>query len=420
MNDINLRKTTQIGRIADACVFIYLFTLFTFNHTIVSNLGLVLLIIGTFLLCLEEKKINFSYYFFFSAIFILFNYINTKLGYSINSTLSFRLINTLLLNIFIAFVLFNYIVQRKNLEKFWSIFLLASGLFVCFLIIISGFNIFSTRFGTLVDFVILGRVVGYNANSTGDIVVASIGACIYKYKIYGKSRYLAFCLIFFTILLLTGSRRGIVQGFIVTVCMVYMLYPKKIFKNTVIIIMTAIIAYSLLMYVPVFYEIAGSRVESFFLSRQNISLADASITSRTDYIKLGWKYFLDKPWTGYGLDCFRVFHGAYGTYSHNNYIELLVSGGIPALTLYYLPIFFVLLKLLKYRSQSSGITIALALLVAQQMVEYFGITYYERMPLMVIVYSVAVIKMAEVSKKQEYKEKAKEIYEFQKDKYYYS
>jgi O-antigen ligase len=62
---------------------------------------------------------------------------------------------------------------------------------------------------------------------------------------------------------------------------------------------------------------------------------DMSDIERTQMVELGIELFKERPIHGYGIGnyaalCFR------DTYSHHNYVELLVSGGVVALVLYYL------------------------------------------------------------------------------------
>ena len=48
--------------------------------------------------------------------------------------------------------------------------------------------------------------------------------------------------------------------------------------------------------------------------------------------------FWQKPILGHGIDSFRTLYGMLGgmeTYSHNNFIEMLVSGGVVGFIIYY-------------------------------------------------------------------------------------
>ncbi|NLE04471.1 MAG: hypothetical protein GX638_06695, partial [Crenarchaeota archaeon] len=105
---------------------------------------------------------------------------------------------------------------------------------------------------------------------------------------------------------------------------------------------------------------------------------------------------------GYGLDCFRHIQGSYNTYTHNNFIELLISGGIIGFALYYINYIIALTK--AYFTGKKGdpilmlmITIMLVILVN----EYALVTYYGRGYLIFIVLTIAFTK--KIDKKSSYK-----------------
>ena len=58
---------------------------------------------------------------------------------------------------------------------------------------------------------------------------------------------------------------------------------------------------------------------------------------------LGRKWFLERPIFGWGLDAFTQL-SPYETYSHNNFIEILVSSGIVGFLFYYGGIAFLFMK----------------------------------------------------------------------------
>ena len=75
---------------------------------------------------------------------------------------------------------------------------------------------------------------------------------------------------------------------------------------------------------------------------------DQSFNQRQAMIDRGWKWFLKKPFLGYGLSNFSVLHRelfGWETYAHNNFIEILVSGGIVGFALYYSIYVYIFVKL---------------------------------------------------------------------------
>lgn len=84
-----------------------------------------------------------------------------------------------------------------------------------------------------------------------------------------------------------------------------------------------------LLQLPIF-EVVNERLDSFLSGELNMS-----DRNRMHMIQYGLELFKHRPVLGYGLDNFRVLY-IERFQSHNNYVELLVSGGIVGLVLYYL------------------------------------------------------------------------------------
>jgi O-antigen ligase len=81
---------------------------------------------------------------------------------------------------------------------------------------------------------------------------------------------------------------------------------------------------------------------------------DDSANIRKEMISDGFDLWQKKPLLGYGISQYR-FESVYDTYSHNNYIELLVSGGLVALISYYGVLVFLLFKGRKTHGQARSI-----------------------------------------------------------------
>ena len=163
--------------------------------------------------------------------------------------------------------------------------------------------------------------------------------------------------------------------------------------------------YVLIMNVPVLYNIIGVRVENLLLTLSGEGATEASLEDRQRLVNIGLEYIEDKPWVGYGYDCFKMISGmgpngkvpvgAAGFYSHNNYIELLFGGGIIGLALYYLPVLWLLKSLFKSLSKAKYIPYLLAMVVSQLAVEYARVTYYARVDAYIIAVVLGCLLIAE-------------------------
>lgn len=358
---------------------IFLFSQIFFNHTIISQFAMLIMTLIVVILCLLKKKFYFGFYFIFVICFIIQSYISSINGISIDAQTSIKMTITIVLNLIISLAVYNYILIYDNLEK-TLVYFAKIVLYFTFIIIIFSFgNITKMRLGSDVSFNILGNVVDYNSNTIALLSGFSYLIFIYKYN-KEKSKTDIFKIVWFIfIILLSGSRKGLFILILGTPLLIYLLNPKKRIKNIFISSLVIIILYLAIIKTPLFYNIIGNRVEAYVNILFGAEVNEASANTRELFIERGWNYFLQKPWTGYGLDCFRHLSGSYGTYSHNNYIELLVSGGIPTLILYYFIRIIVLIKLFINRNLDSINKLLFVILLLLIISEYGLVSYFDRL-----------------------------------------
>lgn len=214
---------------------------------------------------------------------------------------------------------------------------------------------------------------GINPNSQ-----AVFNACIIVYLLVGRKNKLQYTLLFYLLLfcVLAGTRKAFMVIF--TGYIVYLLLnnPTKILKNLFFITIFCLLIYWLLFNVPFFYEHIGIRFETLFDLLQGGEGASSEKT-RANFIEDGLYLFRQRPIKGYGLGFFESVHG---TYSHNNYIELLVSLGYPGLIGYYCMHLYLAYKGIKnyIRFRLGSYCLGLSLLIALLVADYAIITYYER------------------------------------------
>jgi O-antigen ligase len=94
---------------------------------------------------------------------------------------------------------------------------------------------------------------------------------------------------------------------------------------------------------------------------------DGSTTKRLEFIIEGIVLFFKKPLFGYGADNFRVIIApilGVSTYSHNNYIELLVNGGIIGFLLFYFSYFVLILEAFSKKLDKFLLIIMILFLIA--------------------------------------------------------
>ena len=178
----------------------------------------------------------------------------------------------------------------------------------------------------------------------------------------------------------------------------------------------AVLVYFLIMNVSVLYNVIGVRVESLLSFLSEGETTEASLSDRHVLTQLGMSYVKDKPWTGYGYDCFKLVSGMgpngsvpigkVGFYSHNNYVELLFGGGIIGFALFYIPVVYLLKRILKGLRANTCAPYLLAILLSKLAMEYAYVSYYER----VDAYIMAILLgCALVASKRQTDEKQKQL-----------
>lgn len=88
---------------------------------------------------------------------------------------------------------------------------------------------------------------------------------------------------------------------------------------------------------------------------------------------------------GYGLNSFRTFSGSFGTWSHIQYIESMISGGVIALICYF---FFNIKSIIVLRrsfTKLGGFT--LCLMIYMLICNMFNVCYMDRF--MCLIYGIA-------------------------------
>lgn len=379
------KKVTKSGEyINDALFLLLLAATFYFTRNTICNL-LIVAFCGFTLLRMLYKNFagRFSFYFFGSVTFILYGFINVISGNVLNEDIVITMLTSLAINLVLVFFVAQYIVMSNDIKKVlrlfeWSVFCVAFAVFV-----MSINTITSGRLG-------LGTEI--NSNRLAMLCVYAIAVSIYFLLEQKKRSLLIFNILrivfMLSIVLLTGSRKGIIMVIIAIVCIFLLSGRFKKLRYILLLAFVAIVLYFLVMKVEVFYNILGVRIEEFFELLESGEMESGSLSDRQTLIEIGLDYIEKKPWTGYGYDCFKLISGidassGYGMYSHNNYIEILFGGGIIGLTLYYLPMLYLLISLLRNIKDNKIFAFLAAILISKLAIEYAYVSYYERVDIYV-------------------------------------
>lgn len=223
----------------------------------------------------------------------------------------------------------------------------------------------------------LSRVAGLAGNANELAITLVIAGILLFTNRVSPSRwpkaYALFLLIFSVYM--TGSRKTLLVFALIPFFWIIQVAGNRLSKKSIRNAILLIGAFG------IFLSFAGPRIWTSFTETATFKRAvggaeglDNSANIRTAMINDGLNLWKEKPLLGYGVNQYR-FESVYDTYSHNNYIELLASGGLLALVSYYGLIVFLFLKGQKTQGQARTIlSFSLILLLVWDMalVSYSG------------------------------------------------
>lgn len=369
-------------RLDDLLFFLLLVFSFYYNRNILCRLMMVVFFGYTvFQMITRKSKMPVPFFYIGLLVFILYGAANITLDNVIDAGVARTMVKALVLNFIMTYSIVQYIYMTNDIPRILRI--TEHGFFT------TAFVVVLLSLGTITQ----GRLGGgteMNSNALAILCVYGFVLSMYlrKNNMLTTGVYWFRVAFYMLAVLLTGSRKGVIMIVLAIVVVQVALERRKIFKNILIGVGVATGFYILIMNVKFLYNIIGVRVENLINLLTDGSTRDGSLLSRQTLIEIGLKYIKEKPWTGYGYDCFKLISGVNGTgnvgageagyYSHNNYIELLVGGGIIGFVLYYIPIAYLLGRLLKGNRYNVCMPYLLAILVSKLSIEYAFVSCFGR------------------------------------------
>ncbi len=289
---------------------------------------------AVFLIIMSRKFYGIKYfrYIFMFLVLLLVSQI-----WSVNLMLSLSMFRSVFITIAISFSLFTIIIHSNS--QYFTVGVIAfSGLFL------GVYSLFFYGPIYIIESIYMGRRLGQEItqiNIYGMRLAFSSIILLFLSRKSNKILYIFFSITLMLLVLASGSKKAliIILGYFV---LNFFMYTNKvrIFKRVIaIIVLTPLLIpiLDLILNIDLFSMII-SRFESFIYIFIDFNRSDASSRERMNLIWFGFELIRNKPIFGYGLDSFSYLYGTptgYYLYSHNNYIELLVSVGIVGLITYY-------------------------------------------------------------------------------------
>ena len=281
-----------------------------------------------------------------------------------------------------------YLLFLKYSEDFF--YILKNTLF--FTTIITSFFIFLSELPILryrwTDY--LKGHIGYRLGLSSDINPNTIAwlfgilgmLTLFLYIHERHKTYLFLIVLQVIFILLSGSKAGLL--FILIPILYYGI--KSLFtlniKITILIILAIGILWFSIQHNPLLYTLVGKRIDEMLLTLgigrdiAGVSVDATSTLKRIDMLETAWRMFAEKPIFGWGIGAFAKF-GGYGYYSHNTFLELLVSGGIIGFIIYYG--YLLLLSITIFLKEKSKMKdMLLILIISLILSDMITVTFYSR------------------------------------------
>lgn len=226
-----------------------------------------------------------------------------------------------------------------------------------------------------------------NGNTIGMSCAISFIISVY-FLLYVSKKHIIkfpFMALLLTIVAATASRKALV---IVVLGVLFLFLFKYISKDILktffrwlFISGSLIVLFLLILSFPIFDGL-NHRMEGLIAAIMGNGIIDNSTYLRQQFIKIGLEQFLETPFFGIGIDNARLLllqHFGYTTYLHNNYVELLASGGIVGASLFYSIYAYIIYKLKSNWKNYSSEKIAVLLLIFLMLAMDFGaVSYYSK------------------------------------------
>lgn len=371
------------SRVLMSILTVYLISILVWDYTRFYQIVLILLFISTLLLYRLNLFKNIQLYPLNYWLLILYFALHTLIGNSVASDISYRYILTLILNL-MGIICCTQILNSKKRIHICMKAIIYSALFLCiYATFMDQKNILSGNLGTGVREPFSSVVFLHNSIPMicGFAVFFLIYFKLEKIKFKHSNVIIAVLTLF---VILSGARKGLIFILFALVIYPYLFSGKRVnfavkIIKIVLVFITLFIFYYLLMNNQFLYQVIGIRFDGFLNGVGSGNYSEASAVSRNNMINTGLNLIKIKPWTGYGLATFQTFMGSYDTWSHNNYLELCVSGGIIAPAIYYMFHTYAIFKLSrKYKFDRMG-AMFLCILIFILVQDFLSVSYLDRL-----------------------------------------
>lgn len=374
---------------------IYLYFTNIANHTIYSDIAIILLIAISFIYIIKTKKIYLNIYFFLYILFIIYQLFLVASGVAVYKEVTLNTIHTMFRNLIVLICLYNLVICTKNIDGIMKVYIIGTAISLGTIMFLLRQDLFLGRLGHAygkdsVSFYFLGKAIAMSSNG---IAFSSAVSVMFSLFMYHKSKnisYIIVSLFFIFGIILTGSRKGIIVLVLYCIYVINLIYKNKIGRKILFAIFVTGGIWIAITKIPVLYNIIGKRLGELINNFLGNETTEGSIVAREMFKNYANQWILKRPWLGYGIG---AFYNVYGNVTESNYLEMMVSGGIVGTIIYYLYLIPVVKKYMTIENKDNISKILFFIIISICIIEYGSVTYLSLNYLMLIVIFLAYAKI---------------------------
>lgn len=384
-----MRKRIAIDDFILFFLGIYLLFLEISEYSIFYNISLLALLFSFILSFIKKPKINLNIFLISILLYIVYQIILLMFHIPLSNQIFFRDIRSLFIIFMVLFVIYNIIVNDGRPDKILKLFISVTLIALIIIVISSRDTLFTQRLShsynhQAASFYLFGVPIYMSSNAFSFELAVAFLLSIYYYKKENKKKHLITALLFVIGVLLTGSRKGFLVLFLFIIWWINELNKQKYLKKTFIALLVIGFSYYSIMNIPILYNSIGERI---VILQKYIFYNDvnADVRNRDTVKKLAMNKIIEKPITGYGEGAFQYFFdNVTSSNSENNYLELLIHGGIIGLFIYYLYLFDLLKNITKEKNKTRLNNMLIMILITMLIIE-FGSVHYNSMKMLLFI-----------------------------------
>ena len=397
-------QRSTLAFISNIAYSLYLITCIIAERNVIGRICLFCFIACGMLCCLKIKFRVFNPYFILETLFIGYCIFQNIWGITVNVSAAKEMISTLFICLLFNISLYGYVVCAGGINQILRNTLNCINVGVVLHFALNIKTVMTGKIG--VEGMNIGGIKFGTANPVG-IGWLLCGAAVLSMILYwekNRKKAIKYLIIYTIFILICGTRKVLITIPLLFAYTLIIENPNKkliskLLRTCVLSIVLLFIMYQACIHVQFLYNIIGRRFETLVYYINTGEIVDGSLNMRLILLDKAKVAFSEKPITGWGLDAFAnvIFNGGY--YCHNNYYEILVSGGFVGAFIFYSKYLYLFVRLSTQKKcfNSKGrfvINLFLFLFFIYAILEFWQVTYFTRRSMMFFVMMIAFVRVA--------------------------